>query len=39
MWWLLGGVVVVVVVAFYFVSIYNGLVRRRNEKDNAWSPA
>jgi LemA protein len=37
MWWLLGGVVVVVVVALFFVSIYNGLVRRRNEKDNAWS--
>ena len=26
-----------VVVALFFVSIYNGLVRRRNEKDNAWS--
>ncbi len=37
MWWLLGGVVVVVAIALFFVSIYNGLVRRRNEKDNAWS--
>ncbi len=27
----------VVLVALYFVGIYNGLVRRRNEKDNAWS--
>ena len=37
MWWLLGGIGVLVLVAMYFVGIYNGLVRRRNEKDNAWS--
>ena len=37
MWWLLGGIGVLVLAAMYFVGIYNGLVRRRNEKDNAWS--
>jgi len=37
MWWLLGGIGVLVLAALYFVGIYNGLVRRRNEKDNAWS--
>jgi len=37
MWWWLIGIGVVVLVALYFVSVYNGLVRRRNEKDNAWS--
>ncbi|MBM4090138.1 MAG: LemA family protein [Planctomycetes bacterium] len=26
-----------VIVGIYFVGIYNGLVRKRNEKDNAWS--
>ncbi|MHB8971906.1 MAG: LemA family protein [Pirellulaceae bacterium] len=35
--WVLGGIVVLVLAALYFVGIYNGLVRRRNEKDNAWS--
>jgi LemA protein len=28
---------VVVVAVLYFIGIYNGLVRRRNEKDNGWS--
>jgi LemA protein len=37
MWWLLGGIGVLVLAAIYFVGIYNGLVRRRNEKDNAWA--
>ncbi|MHB0958416.1 MAG: LemA family protein [Pirellulaceae bacterium] len=37
MWWLLGGVVVLALAVMYFVGIYNGLVRRRNEKDNAWA--
>lgn len=30
-------VAVVVVIVFWFIGIYNGLVRARNEKDNAWS--
>ena len=37
MWWIIGIIVLVVVIGGYFVGIYNGLVRRRNEKDNAWS--
>jgi LemA protein len=37
LWWILGLVVVALAVGGYFVGIYNGLVRRRNEKDNAWS--
>jgi LemA protein len=38
MGWMLGGIIVLVVLAaMYFIGIYNGLVRRRNEKDNAWS--
>ena len=37
LWGLLILVVVVIAIGFYFVGIYNGLVRRRNEKDNAWS--
>ncbi len=37
LWWLLGLVVVALAVGAYFVGIYNGLVRRRNEKDNGWS--
>ncbi len=37
MWWIIGIIVVLVVIGGYFVGIYNGLVRRRNEKDNAWS--
>lgn len=28
---------VVGLIAFYFISIYNGLIRLRNQKDNAWS--
>ena len=36
-WWVLGLIVVVLAIGSYFVGIYNGLVRRRNEKDNAWS--
>ena len=30
-------IAVVVVLALYVVSIYNGLVRKRNQVDNAWS--
>ena len=37
MWWIVGIIVVLVVIGGYFVGIYNGLVRKRNEKDNAWS--
>lgn len=33
----IGCVVVVVMIGVYFVGIYNGLVRKRNQKDNAWS--
>ena len=31
------GVGILVVVVIYLVSIYNGLVRMRNETENAWS--
>jgi LemA protein len=37
MLWALGAVGVVVLLALFFIGIYNGLVRNRNEKDNAWS--
>lgn len=38
MMWVFGGFLVVVVgIVLYFISIYNGLVRHRNEKDNGWS--
>jgi LemA protein len=37
MMWALGAVGVVVLLALFFIGIYNGLVRNRNEKDNAWS--
>ena len=38
MWWLLGGLGVIGPGwPCTSSSIYNGLVRRRNEKDNAWS--
>ena len=38
MWWVLGGLLLAVILGIgYFVGIYNGLVRRRNEKDNGWS--
>lgn len=33
----IGLLVVAVLVVLYFIGIYNGLVRRRNEKDNAWA--
>jgi LemA protein len=36
-WVLVGIVVVIVGIIFYFISIYNRLVRLRNQKDNAWS--
>ncbi len=36
-WLVLIVVVVVVLVVLYFIAIYNGLVRGRNAKDNAWS--
>ena len=35
--WPLTVIGVLALAAMYFVGIYNGLVRRRNEKDNAWS--
>jgi LemA protein len=35
--WALGAVGVVVLLALFFIGIYNGLVRNRNEKDNARS--
>jgi LemA protein len=37
MWWLIGGIGVLFLAAIYFVGIYNSLVLRQNEKDNAWS--
>jgi len=37
MWWIIGLVAVLVVVAGYFIGIYNGLIRKRNETENAWS--
>ena len=37
MGWFIGLIVVLVVLVGYFVGIYNGLVRKRNEKDNGWS--
>ena len=40
MGWVIGIVVVVLLllgIGGYFVGIYNGLVRKRNQKDNAWS--
>ena len=37
LWLFIGLAVVALAVGAYFVGIYNGLVRRRNEKDNAWS--
>lgn len=36
MLWLLGGVVLVVLLLVFVVLTYNGLVRRRNQVDNAW---
>ena len=36
--WVFGGLLLVVIVGIvYVIGIYNGLVRLRNEKDNAWS--
>jgi len=38
MLWLAVGVIVVLIIAVgYFIGIYNGLVRKRNEQENAWS--
>ncbi|MFO7902966.1 MAG: LemA family protein [Planctomycetota bacterium] len=38
MWWLAIGVLVLLVIGIgYFVGIYNSLVRKRNQADNAWS--
>ena len=31
MWWIIGIVVVLVVFGGYFIGIYNGLVRKRNQ--------
>ena len=36
-WVLIIILVVFVAIVIYFIGIYNGLVRKRNEKDNAWS--
>ena len=36
MWWIII-VVVVVLLALYLIAAYNGLVRSRNQVDNAWS--
>lgn len=36
MLWVLGGVVLVVLLLVFVVITYNGLVRRRNQVDNAW---
>ncbi len=35
--WLIGAGALAVMVGLYLIGIYNGLVRLRNEKDNAWS--
>jgi LemA protein len=37
MMWALGAVAAVVLFGLFLIGIYNGLVRKRNEKDNAWS--
>jgi LemA protein len=37
MWWLIVLLVVVVLLAVYLISAYNGLIRRRNQIENAWS--
>jgi len=37
MWWIIGLIAVGVVVVAYFIGIYNSLIRKRNETDNAWS--
>jgi LemA protein len=37
LWLFIGLAVVALAVGAYIVGIYNGLVRRRNEKDNAWA--
>jgi LemA protein len=36
MWWVLGGIALVVLLLIFVVVTYNGLVRRRNQVDNAW---
>jgi LemA protein len=35
--WLLIVIGILALAALYFVGVYNGLVRGRNQKDNAWS--
>lgn len=37
MWFLIVVLILVVVLAIYLVSAYNGLIRRRNQIENAWS--
>ncbi len=34
---LVGLIVAAVVVGMFFIGVYNGLVRKKNEKDNAWA--
>lgn len=34
-WWIIGGVLLVI--AFYFVSVYNGLITRNAAVDNQWA--
>jgi LemA protein len=36
-WFLIIVIVVVVLLAIYLISAYNGLIRRRNQIENAWS--
>lgn len=37
MWWIIGVVVVVVLLVLFVIGAYNGLVRSRNQVENAWS--
>lgn len=37
MWFLIIVLILVVALALYLVSAYNGLIRRRNQVDNAWA--
>jgi LemA protein len=37
MWFLIIVLIIVVVLAIYLISAYNGLIRRRNQIENAWS--
>jgi LemA protein len=37
MGWIVGVILALAALGLYFIGIFNGLIRRRNEKDNAWS--